>query len=255
MTEHSPSDLQFYLTAETACPYLPERHERKLFTHLAGKRSADLHNMLSKHGFRRSQNIAYRPACEGCQACMSARVLVGRFEQSSNQRRIWRKNLDIVSTDVFPHATQEQYLLFKRYLKDRHRNGGMSEMSHLDYEFMVEDTPVQSVVVEYRERTPLDEKPGRLLAVALTDILPDGISMVYSFFEKDQPRRSLGKYMVLDQIERARAAGLPYLYLGYWVKDSPKMAYKSSFKPLEVLGNGDQWQQLDDAQVGPERDK
>lgn len=246
MTEHSPSDLQFYLTAETACPYLPEKYERKLFTHLSGRRAADLHNMLSLHGFRRSQNIAYRPACEGCQACQSARVIVDQFERNASQRRIWRKNRDIESTDVFPHATQEQYLLFKRYLKDRHRNGGMSEMSHLDYEFMVEDTPVQSVVVEYRERTDLGEKPGRLLAVALTDILPDGISMVYSFFDSDFSPRSLGKFMVLDQIERARAAGLPYLYLGYWVKNSPKMAYKSAFKPLEVLGNGDQWQLLED---------
>jgi len=250
MTEHSPSDLQFYLTADTACPYLPDKYERKLFTHLAGKRAADLHNMLSAHGFRRSQNIAYRPACEGCQACQSARVLVDRFERNANQRRIWRKNLDIVSTDVFPQATQEQYLLFKQYLKERHENGGMSEMSHLDYEFMVEDTPVRSVVVEYRERKPLGENPGPLLAVALTDILPDGISMVYSFFDSDLPKRSLGKFMVLDQIERARAAGLPYLYLGYWVKNSPKMAYKSSFKPLEVLGNRDQWQLLDDAQPG-----
>ncbi|WP_299349390.1 arginyltransferase [uncultured Maritalea sp.] len=250
MTEHSPSDLQFYLTAETACPYLPEKYERKLFTHLAGRRAADLHNMLSVHGFRRSQNIAYRPACDGCQACQSARVLVAQFKRNANQRRIWRKNQDIVSTDVFPHATQEQYLLFKRYLKDRHKNGGMSEMSHLDYEFMVEDTPVQSVVVEYRERTPIGEKPGPLLAVALTDILPDGISMVYSFFDSDLSNRSLGKFMVLDQIERARAAGLPHLYLGYWVKNSPKMAYKSSFKPLEVLGNGDHWQLLDEDQTG-----
>jgi len=250
MTEHSPSDLQFYLTAESNCPYLPDKYERKLFTHLAGRRAADLHNMLSLHGFRRSQNIAYRPACEGCQACQSARVLVGLFEQNANQRRIWRKNSDMVSTDVFPQATQEQYLLFKRYLKDRHQSGGMSEMSHLDYEFMVEDTPVQSVVVEYRQRTPNGEKPGKLLAVALTDVLPDGISMVYSFFDSDYPKRSLGKFMVLDQIERARAAGLPHLYLGYWVNNSPKMAYKSSFKPLEILGNGDHWQLLDDSQIG-----
>ncbi len=250
MTEHSPSDLQFYLTAETPCPYLPQKFERKLFTHLAGKRAGDLHDMLSLHGFRRSQNIAYRPACEGCNACQSARVQIYEFERNANQRRIWRKNSDIVGTSVEPIATQEQYSLFKNYLKTRHHDGGMSEMSHIDYEFMVEDTPVQSMVVEYRVRTDLDEEDGPLVAVALTDMLPDGISMVYSFFDPHADRRSLGRFMVLDQIERSRRLGLPFLYLGYWVKNSPKMTYKSSFQPLEVLGNGDRWQLLDDAPSG-----
>ncbi|MGJ8528794.1 arginyltransferase [Maritalea sp.] len=250
MTEHSPSDLQFYLTAETPCPYLPGKFERKLFTHLAGKRAGDLHDMLSLHGFRRSQNIAYRPACEGCDACQSARVLVDDFERNANQRRIWRKNADIVGTPVDPVATQEQYALFKRYLKTRHQDGGMSEMSHIDYEFMLEDTPVQSMVVEYRIRTDLDQDDGPLVGLALTDLLPDGISMVYSFFDTEAHRRSLGRFMVLDQIERSRRLGLPFLYLGYWVKNSPKMTYKSSFQPLEILGNGDRWQLLDDAPTG-----
>jgi len=248
MTDHSPTDVQFYLTAETPCPYLPERYERKLFTNLTGRRATDLHNMLSQHGFRRSQNIAYRPACEGCNACQSARVISDLFKPNSTQRRIARKNLDIEGVEVFPQATQEQYVLFKKYLRARHAEGGMSEMSHLDYEFMVEDTPVNSVVMEYRLLSDDRELNGSLIGVALTDILPDGISMVYSFFDPDFPKRSLGQFMILDQLDRARRDNLPYLYLGYWVKNSPKMTYKSNFKPLEVLGDGDDWQILEDAQ-------
>lgn len=245
MTEHSPTDLQFYLTAETPCPYLPNRFERKLFTHLTGRRAPELHNMLSLHGFRRSQNIAYRPACEGCAACKSARVVVGQFEKNASQRRIWRKNRDIEGIETSARATQEQYELFRHYLKTRHKDGGMAEMTHLDYEFMVEDTPVNSEILEYRLLSDDKETDGRLVAVALTDILPDGISMVYSFFDPEMKSRSFGQYVILDQIRRARRFGLPYVYLGYWVKNSPKMAYKENYKPLEILSDGEKWRRLE----------
>ena len=244
MTEHSPTDLQFYLTAETPCPYLDGEHERKLFTHLSGRRATDLHDMLSLHGFRRSQNIAYRPACEGCNQCKSARVIVDRFDMKASQRRIWRKNSDMEAVEMPPKATQEQYELFRRYLKARHRDGGMADMTHLDYEMMVEDSPVDTLLIEYRQLTDIHETNGKLVGVTLADLLPDGISMVYSFFEPELEKRSLGQFMILDQIKRSRRYGLPYLYLGYWVKNSPKMAYKSAYRPLEILDEREQWRVL-----------
>ena len=127
--------------------------------------------------------------------------------------------------------TNEQYELFKRYLEARHVGGGMTQMSFLDYEYMVEDTPVQSVLVEYRLEN-LPDKP--LVAVALTDVMPDGLSMVYSFYDPALAHRGLGNFLILDHIEQARSSGLGYVYLGYWVKDSPKMAYKAEYQPLEI---------------------
>jgi arginyl-tRNA--protein-N-Asp/Glu arginylyltransferase len=231
MTEHTPENTQLFLTAAMPCPYLPDRQERKLFTHLTGKRAAALHQLLSDNGFRRSQNLIYRPACEGCSACQSVRIVAREFQPSARFRRILRANDDLAVEVCPPQATSEQYDLFKRYLHTRHTGGGMTQMSFVDYEYMVEDTPVQSVLIEYRLR---DHPEGRLVAVALTDVLPDGLSMVYSFFDPAETHRGLGNYVILDHIEQARAAGLGYVYLGYWVKDSPKMAYKAQFRPLQV---------------------
>ncbi|WP_029040234.1 arginyltransferase [Cucumibacter marinus] len=242
MSQQKPEQTQFYLTAATPCPYLDGRKERKLFTHLGGKRANMLHDLLAQHGFRRSQNIVYRPACDSCSACQSARIPVDAFEPDRSQRRVSRRNADLVTEERFPLASAEQYELFKRYLNNRHTDGGMAAMSFLDYEYMIEDTPVESMVVEYR-------LPGRprtgLVAAALTDVLPDGLSMVYSFFDPDAAGRSLGNYMILDHVRRARAAGLPYVYLGYWVKESPKMAYKGRYRPLEVLSDGRNWTRVD----------
>ncbi|MEX1180634.1 MAG: arginyltransferase [Cucumibacter sp.] len=243
MTQQKPEQAQFYLTAPMPCPYLEGRMERKLFTHLSGRRAVAMHALLAQHGFRRSQNIIYRPACEGCSACESARLLVTEFSPSRTQRRIARRNADVASSETFPQASVAQYDLFKRYLYARHAFGGMTTMSFLDYEFMVEDTPVQSLVVEYAIGQP--DGTSRLVGVALTDVLPDGLSMVYSFFDPDLKGRSLGSLMILDHVERARAAGLPHVYLGYWVKDSPKMAYKGSFRPLETLVGGQRWRRAD----------
>ncbi|GHA36381.1 putative arginyl-tRNA--protein transferase [Devosia pacifica] len=229
MIEHSPENTQLFLTAAMPCPYLPDRQERKLFTHLHGKRAAGLHQLLSDNGFRRSQNLIYRPACEGCSACQSVRIVADDFEPSSRFRRVLRTNADIRADVKPPTATPEQYELFKRYLAARHDGGGMTQMSHLDYEYMVEDTPVHSVVVEYRQR-----ETEELVAVALTDVMPDGLSMVYSFFDPEQRKRGLGNHLILDHISQVRSAGLKYVYLGYWVENSPKMAYKRSFQPLEV---------------------
>lgn len=231
MTDQTPESTQLFLTAPMPCPYLPGKQERKLFTHLTGRRAANLHHLLSENGFRRSQNLIYRPACEGCNACQSVRIVANSFTPGARFRRVKAKNVDL-SIDVrSPIATSEQYELFRRYLEQRHAGGGMNQMSYVDYEYMVEDTPVQSVLVEYRLR----EHPNHpLVAVALTDVMSDGLSMVYSFYDPDLAQRSLGSFLILDHIAQTRAAHLDYVYLGYWVKDSPKMAYKTDYRPLQV---------------------
>jgi arginyl-tRNA--protein-N-Asp/Glu arginylyltransferase len=231
---------QFYLTAPSPCPYLPGREERKVFTHLIGRRSTALNDTLTQSGFRRSQTIAYRPACEKCRSCVSVRVLVSEFTAGRTMRRIVERNQDLIGAPLLSHPTSEQYSLFRSYLDARHADGGMADMSVLDYSMMVEDSHVQTRLVEYRRRGPDSSINGRgqgpLIAVALTDVLADGLSMVYSFYDPDQTDRSLGTFMILDHIERARRLGLPHVYLGYWVEGSKKMAYKAKFTPQERLG-------------------
>lgn len=242
MTEHSPETTQLFLTASMPCPYLEGKQERKLFTHLTGRRASALHALLSDNGFRRSQNLIYRPACDGCSACQSVRIVTRDFEPSNRFRRVLRTNADI-SREICPtKVTSEQYELFKRYLEARHVGGGMTQMSFIDYEYMVEDTPVQSMLVEYRLNS-VEGSP--LVAVALTDVMPDGLSMVYSFYDPDLPQRGLGNLLILDHIEQVRASGLSYVYLGYWVKNSPKMAYKAEYHPLEVQKGSMGWCRLE----------
>lgn len=241
MTKHALDTPTFYLTAATPCPYLPGKAERKIFTHLVGSGAKELHTMLSMGGFRRSQNIAYRPACEGCNACVSVRVRVDDFKPSKSMKRTIEANRDIAGQTLANQATSEQYSLFRDYLDARHDDGGMAEMSVLDYAMMIEDSHIDTSIVTYRKREPGSlhgQNDGDLLGVCLSDRLSDGLSMVYSFFDPTLEKRSLGTFMILDHIERARKAGLPYLYLGYWVDGSPKMAYKARFKPQEHLMAG-----------------
>jgi arginine-tRNA-protein transferase len=279
VTQHSRDTPQFYLTAPSACPYLPGREERKVFTHLVGERAAELNNILTQGGFRRSQSIAYRPACEGCRSCVSVRVIAHEFRPSRSMRRIDKRNADIVGEMRTAVPSSEQYSVFRAYLDSRHRDGGMADMTVLDYAMMVEDSHVDTRIIEYRRvafphdveeeedrhgrggrldrsRRNTPARPsasaalrtvgarnvrgsrstgGDLVAVALTDVLGDGLSMVYSFFEPDESARSLGTFMVLDHIARAQAMGLAYVYLGYWVRGSGKMDYKSRFLPQERL--------------------
>jgi arginine-tRNA-protein transferase len=225
---------QFYLTAPSACPYLPGREERKVFTHLVGRRAAQLNDALTQSGFRRSQTIAYRPACENCRACVSVRVLVDDFRPGRTMRRVLARNADMNAAYAPAQATSEQYSLFRGYVDSRHSDGGMADMSVLDFSMMVEDSHVETRLVEYRR--PGADGRNELIACCLTDVLADGLSMVYSFYEPDEAGRSLGVYMILDHIERARALGLPHVYLGYWVEGSKKMGYKSRFLPQERLG-------------------
>jgi arginyl-tRNA--protein-N-Asp/Glu arginylyltransferase len=233
LTEQPRDAPQFYLTAPSACPYLPGRFERKVFTHLVGKRARELNDLLTQGGFRRSQTIGYRPACEACRACVSVRVLADAFRPGRSFRKVKAHNSDIRSVMRQNRPTAEQYSIFRAYLDDRHADGGMVDMTVLDYAMMVEDSHVETMLIEYR-LTP----PGggdALIAVALTDVLSDGLSMVYSFYEPEFEHRSLGTLMILDHIERAREMGLPYVYLGYWVEGSRKMDYKARFLPQERL--------------------
>jgi len=240
MTQHSTDTPQFFLTAPSPCPYLPGQMERKVFTHLVGEKASALNEILTQGGFRRSQNIAYRPACEACKACVSIRVPVDQFVTTRSFRRVLEKNSDLIGTRVDAAPTSEQYSLFRAYLDARHSQGGMADMTVLDYAMMVEDTHVDTMLVEYRFRGAdsgiTGEGEGPLIATALTDLLSDGLSMVYSFYEPDLIDRSLGTLMILDHIRRARRMGLPYVYLGYWVDGSKKMAYKARFKPQQHLG-------------------
>ena len=235
---------RFFVTSPAPCPYLPGRSERKVFTELKGPHADQLNEALGRIGFRRSQTVAYRPSCLDCQACVSVRVVAESFEPSSTQRRITRRNEDLVTTECRPWATDEQFELLQRYLGRRHPGGGMASMDELDFADMVEHTPVTSYVVEYRE--PSDGlEPGRLVGACLTDRQGDGLSMIYSFYDPEHEARSgLGNYIILDHIRRAAAEGLPYVYLGYWVEGSQRMQYKIRFRPMERLGR-DGWRRME----------
>lgn len=247
MTQHSRNTPQFYLTAPTPCPYLEGFQERKVFTHLVGDKAGELNDLLTHGGFRRSQSIAYRPACDMCRACVSVRVIAYEFEPSRNLRKVLHRNADLVGEMREAIPTSEQYSIFRAYLDARHHDGGMADMTVLDYAMMVEDSHVATRIIEYRRRTPdtgITGKGGDLIAAALTDILGDGLSMVYSFFEPGEHERSLGTFMILDHIARARSMGLPYVYLGYWIDGSAKMGYKGRFLPQQRLApNG--WLHVD----------
>jgi arginyl-tRNA--protein-N-Asp/Glu arginylyltransferase len=325
LTQHSRDTPQFYLTAPSPCPYLPGQEERKVFTHLVGERAPELNNLLTHGGFRRSQSIAYRPACERCRACVSVRVIAEEFRPTRSMRRVLDRNADVVGEMRVPVPTSEQYGVFRAYLDARHGDGGMADMTVLDYAMMVEDSHVHTRLIEYRRsailpherhadrtrrgasapspRLPLGRsrpsstgygegrgegqpqaqtrgeapspgaqpradlsphspsktgvnalmlgrgedsgrREGELVAVALTDVLKDGLSMVYSFYEPEPVGRSLGTFMILDHVARARRLGLAYVYLGYWVRGSRKMDYKGRFLPQQRLAP-EGWQRVE----------
>lgn len=241
MTYKPPRRPQFfYTTAPLPCPYLAGRTERKVVTEITGPEAERLHDRLSRAGFRRSHNIAYAPVCPSCQACVPIRVPVAGFEPGRTQRRILRANTDVTAHEAAPRATAEQFQLFQRYQQSRHGAGDMASMSFYDYRAMVEDTPIATFVAEFRD--PAD----RLVGACLADRLSDGLSAVYSFFAPGLERRSLGTYAILWLIRHAAEQDLPHVYLGYWVPESRKMAYKSRFRPAEILSGG-QWRPLTDA--------
>ena len=238
---------RFFVTSPAPCPYLPGRTERKVFTELKGAHADQLNDALSRIGFRRSQNVAYRPSCLDCRACVSVRVVAEEFRPSTSQKRSLKRHGDLVATECRPWATAEQFELLQRYLSHRHPGGGMASMDEVDFADMVEHTSVSSFVVEYREPST-DGRVGKLVAACLTDRQGDGLSMIYSFYDPELEGRSgLGNYVILDHIRRAAEAGLAYVYLGYWVGGSERMQYKVLFRPLERLGP-EGWRRMGDAE-------
>jgi leucyl-tRNA---protein transferase len=236
----------FYTTAPLPCPYVPGRTERKVVTEITGPDAESLHDRLSRAGFRRSHNIAYAPVCPGCRSCVPIRIPVAEFRPERTLRRIARANEDVEGFEVPARASSEQFNLFQRYQQARHADGDMATMSLYDYRAMVEDTPIETFIAEFRDRD------DRLVGACLTDRLGDGLSAVYSFFAPGQERRSLGTFAILWLIERARELELPFVYLGYWVPESRKMAYKARFRPSEILIGGS-WRTLSDSDLaGPD---
>ena len=241
--------MKFYLTSPQPCPYLPGKIERKVFANLAVDGAVGLNDSLTRSGFRRSQTSAYRPACKTCGACRSVRIDVSAFQMSRRWRRVLARNADLEREANPARATREQFRLLKRYLDQRHPGGGMTDMEIRDYAGMVDASPVHTAVFEYRNR--LNGKPGDdgvLQAAALTDVLRDGLSMVYSFYRPELADRSIGSFMVLDHVRLALELGLPYVYLGYWVRGSEKMGYKADFTPLEVF-DGENWRPLREEEI------
>jgi arginine-tRNA-protein transferase len=238
--------LQFFATSPVACPYVPGRHERKLIVELDSPATARTYDDLSRAGFRRSHRFAYRPACRGCAACVPVRIAVASFRDTRWTRRIRNANRDL-SADFAPaRATAGQFRLFLAYQHARHGDSEMATMSYRDYRAMVEDTPVRTEVAELRDGA------GSLVAVSLIDRVDDGISAVYSFFDPQQKKRSLGSCSILRLVDECRRLAAPFVYLGYWIADSPKMAYKARFPALEQLTEAG-WSALAHP-AGPARD-
>ncbi|MDZ4790227.1 MAG: arginyltransferase [Hyphomicrobiales bacterium] len=240
MTEQKKRFPEFYVTAPQPCPYVPGRLERKIFTHLTPEKPRPVVDNLLKNGFRRSQNIAYMPYCDKCSACVSVRIVVAEFEPKRTLKRIWRRNCDLHAFRVASVPTSEQYSLFRAYIDSRHGDGGMADMSVFDYSMMVADSAVETFITEYRQRPIFSHDEANrtewpLVAAALCDKLSDGISLVYSYYEPEFDDRSLGSYIIMEHVALAQKLGLPFVYLGYWIEGSRKMAYKSRFLPQQRL--------------------
>lgn len=224
----------FHSTRARPCPYLPGRFERSIAAELDGQTAQALYDTACQGGFRRSHGFIYRPTCPSCDACVPVRVVAREFRPQRTLSRVLRADSDLAITERVAQASEEQYALFMRYQRARHRtvklDGGMDRMTFADYTAMVEESPIDTRVIEHRL------PDGQLIAVMLCDRVADGYSAVYSFFSPDHDERSLGSFMILDLIARAQRDGLPHVYLGYWIADTPKMSYKIRFRPIEALG-------------------
>lgn len=238
---------KFFVTNPSPCPYLPGKVERKVFTELSGRNASELNEALGRIGFRRSQSVAYRPSCIDCTACVSVRVVAGEFQPSATQRKLLRRHADLEVVACKPWSTEEQYALLRCYLAHRHPGGGMADMDETDFADMVGQSPVRTYMIEYREPSESGRR-GKLVGCCLSDHQNDGLSMIYSFFDVGEgARNGLGTFIILDHIIRAARAGLPFVYLGYWVQGSKRMDYKTRFRPLERLGR-DGWRRMDESE-------
>lgn len=227
--------LQFYLSGPLPCPYLPDRVERKLFTRLTGDEATNIevNATLTRAGFRRSHDIVYRPACPDCNACMPVRIPVRLFAPSRSLKRIASRNQDLVLDITGTEVTEEQYHLFTHYQLSRHPDSDMAHMSFDEFVAMIQEGAADTHVYQLRQSA---EGGGALMGGIIIDRVSDGFSAVYSFFRPDEPQRSLGVQLILTLIAEAAREGLPYVYLGYWIEASRKMAYKARFQPLQTLG-------------------
>jgi arginine-tRNA-protein transferase len=229
--------IPFFITAPIPCPYLDGKTERRMVTDLATTDAIPLHDKLSRVGFRRSHNLVYTPVCHECSACLAVRNVVEEFEPSNSQRRILRLNQNLVVNENPAKATNERFELFSLYQDKRHTGGDMASMDYYDFQALIEETPVVTSHIDFHN------EDGVLLAGCLVDIMEDGLSAVYSYFDPTYKKNSLGSYIILWLIQRTKQLSLPYLYLGYWVKGSQKMAYKDKFQPLEYY-NAVGWGEL-----------